>query len=183
MKNIYFGGSRSLPAQAQPYIERVIGASLASGHSISVGCAVGADQQVILAALRSSSFQQVRVFSAFDQAGKGAWSGSAVSTAQAFAQAGGSVAWLAGGPLSAPLVGRLMARSIAGLAGASAAIFFAPGIGSLKVAGVAASRGIPIFAFSKSRPALPRATAGAWGRSAFLEFPCWQFQPAQKDFF
>lgn len=184
MSSIYFGGSRSLPSSALPYVARVVGAVLAGGHVVTVGCATGADAQVIQCALRSSSFQQVRVFAAFGPSGAGSWSGSAVAVVQAWAQAGGSVSWLAGGSLAVPMVARLMARSVAGLAGASAAVFFAPGVGSLKVAGVAVERGIPVFAFCKQAPATgPRGAAGSWVPSSFRGFACWQFQPAQQALF
>ena len=184
MSSIYFGGSRSLAPS--PPVAQVVSAVLASGQSVSVGCATGADQQVVqhfissvCPMLRPLSFSQLRVFAAFSQSGAGSWSGSAVRQVQQFASMGGSVSWLAGGGLQVPIVARLMSRSVAGLAGASAAVFFSPGVGSLKVAGVAVQRGIPVFAFSQSAPGSPRGCAGSWVPSSFQGFPCWQWSSAQ----
>src|SRR3989304_5746589 len=174
MSSVYFGGSRSLPSS--PIVGQVVKAILRSGQSVTVGCATGADQQVIQS-VRPSSFSHLRVFAAFAQSGAGSWSGSAVALVQQFAKAGASVSWLAGGGLQVPIIARLMARSVAGLVGSSAAVFFSPGVGSLKVAGVAVERGIPVFAFG-SKPSAPRGQAGQWGASSFHGFTCWRFKPA-----
>jgi hypothetical protein len=180
--SIYFGGSRSL--SISPLVAQVVAAVLASGQSVNVGCAIGADQQVIQVLCQSSSFSQGRVFAAFASSGAGSWRGSAVAAVQAFERGGGSVSWLAGGSLSVPLVARLMARSVAGLAGASAAVFFEPGVGSLKVAGAAVAKGIPVFAFSSVLPGRPRGAAGQWVASSFMGFSCWQWQgPTQQALF
>jgi hypothetical protein len=162
-------------------VGQVVSAVLASSQSITVGCATGADQQVIQA-VSPSSFSQLRVFAAFAQSGNGSWSGSAVRQVQQFEAMGGYVQWLAGGSLAVPMVARLMSRSVAGLAGASAAVFFSPGVGSLKVAGVAVQRGIPVFAFG-SRPAgSPRGCDGRWVAAQFMGFPCWHWASAQLSF-
>ena len=180
MSSIYFGGSRSL--SPSPLLAQVIGAVLASGAPVHVGCSAGADAQVIACALRSSSFQQVRAFSAFNPSGAGSCSVSAVRVVQAWAQAGGSVSWLAGGSLAVPLSARLIKRSLAGLAGASAAVFFSPGSGSLAVASYAVAAGIPVFAFGSMPAAINRA-AGCWVSSSFAGFPCWQWSAAQMSLF
>ena len=160
MSQVYFGGSRNLQAGTPQaaVIPAVVQAVLAAGHMVSVGCARGGDALVIQS-VRPSSFSHLRVFAAFAQSGAGSWSGSAVALVQQFAQAGASVSWLAGGGLQVPIIARLMARSVAGLVGSSAAVFFSPGVGSLKVAGVAVERGIPVFAFG-SKPSAPRGQAG-----------------------
>ena len=180
MSSIYFGGSRSL--SPSPLLAQVVGAVLASGAPVHVGCSAGADAQVISCAIRSSSFQQVHVFAAFGQGGAGACGVSAVSVVQSWAQAGGSVSWLAGGSLAVPLAARLIRRSLAALAGCSAAVFFAPGSGSLAVAAHAVAAGVPVFAFGSMPAAIPGA-AGAWSASSFFGFTCWQFQPAQQALF
>ena len=179
---VYLGGSRSLAPSIQ--LRQVVIALLSAGQQVHVGCSAGADQQVIQVVLsRPSSFSQLSVHAAFGSGGQGSWSGSAVHAVQSFARAGGSVSWWAGGGQQCPLVARLIQRSIAGLVGASAAVFFQPGPGSLAVASVAVSRGIPVFAFAASAPALPRGVAGAWVRSSFQGFTCWSFQPAQARLF
>lgn len=178
--SIYFGGSRSL--SPSPVLSQVVGAVLASGASVRVGCSAGADQQVISCAIRSRSFSQVSVFAAFGAGGQGSWSGSAVKVVQGFCHGGGSVSWLAGGPLSVPLSARLILRSVAGLRGCSAAVFFSPGAGSLAVAAHAVAAGIPVYAFG-SMPAAPRGCAGAWVASQFFGFSCWLWQSAQPALF
>ncbi len=180
MSSIYFGGSRSL--SPSPLLAQVVAAVLAAGAPVHVGCSAGADAQVVQCALRSASFQQDRVFAAFSSSGAGSWSGSAVAVVQAWAQAGGSVSWLAGGSLAVPMVARLIRRSLAALAGCSVAVFFSPGSGSLAVASHAVKSGIPVFAFGPQPAAIPGA-AGAWSPSSFFGFSCWQFQPAQQSFF
>lgn len=177
--SVYFGGSRSLAPS--PLLAQVVRAVLAAGQSVHVGCSAGADQQVIQGC--SSSFSQARVFAAFSPSGAGAWSGSAVQAVQAWARAGGAVAWLAGGSLAVPLAARLIQRSLAALAGCSAAVFFCPGAGSLAVAAHAIAQGIPVFAFSPAAPAAPRGCAGRWVASSFMGFACWQWQPAQLSLF
>ncbi len=185
---IYFGGSRNLPPLSfAPFFGVIVRRVLRSGQAVHVGCSAGADQLVI-SCIRSSSFPQVRVFSAFSPSGAGSCSVSAVSAVQAFAQAGGSVSWLAGGSLAVPLAGRLIQRSIAGLRGCSAAVFFSPGAGSLAVATHAVAASIPVFAFTlgyhaAEPPAQIPACAGQWVVSSFAGFACWQWSPAQLSFF
>lgn len=188
--SVYFGGSRSLASS--PLLAQVVAAVLASGESVHVGCSAGADAQVIACAHRSASFQQVRVFAAFGAPVPspalvgllfpGSCSVSAVRVVQAWAQAGGSVSWLAGGSLSVPLAARLIRRSLAALAGCSVAVFFTPGSGSLAVAAHAVAAGVPVFAFGSMPAAIPGA-AGSWVPSSFRGFACWQFQPAQQALF
>lgn len=185
MQSVYFGGSRSL--SSLPIIGQVVSAVLSSGALVHVGCSAGADALVI-GALRSSSFSQVRVFSCFSASGAGSWSGSAVSVVQSFASAGGSVSWLAGGSLAVPLRVRLIKRSLAGLAGCSSAVFFSPSSGSLAVAGHAVKAGIPVFCFVGLRgcsvppSGMPAGCAGSWVASSFHGFACWAWQSAQLSF-
>lgn len=177
--SVYFGGSRYL--KSSPIIGQVVSAVLAQGQGVQVGCSAGADALVIQS-VRSSLFSQVRVFTSFASSGAGAWSGSAVSVVRAFASAGGSVSWLAGGSLAVPLAGRLIKRSIAGLQGCSSAVFFSPGSGSLAVAGHAVRLGIPCVAFGACPSAGPAGCAGSWVASSFQGFSCWAWQSAQLSF-
>lgn len=175
--SIHLGGSRSLASS--PIVGQVVRAVLASGQAVHVGCAVGADQQVIQAALGQPS--SLVVFAAFASSGAGAWSGSAVAAVQQAVQAVAAVSWLAGGGLQVPLIGRLMCRSKAALRGCSASVFFlaSPSSrGSLAVAGHAVSVGQPVFAFCAVVPQSPRGCLGSWQPSSFLGFSCWQWQPA-----
>lgn len=179
MQSVYFGGSRSLPSSS--IIGGVVGAVLASGAGLRVGCSAGADALVI-GAVRPSSFSQVRVFACFAPSGAGSWAGSAVSVVQSFAKAGGAVTWLAGGALAVPLRVRLIRRSLAGLAGCSSAVFFAPGSGSLAVAGHAVTQGVPVYVFG-APSGVPAGCAGSWVASSFFGLPCVKWQAAQLSFF
>lgn len=183
MSHIYLGGSRSLPPSNQP-LRAVVSSILASGRAVHVGCATGADQQVIEQVIRSNAIAKARVFAAFASppACAGWWSGSAVQAVLSFAGRGGQVSWLAGGGLQVPLVARLMGRSVAGLRGASAAVFFAPGVGSLKVAAHAVQSKIPVYAFSVHAPQPPRGCSGQWVAAQFAGQFCWSWQSAQLSF-
>ena len=167
--SIYLGGSRHLPPS--PIVAQVVQAIQSSGQ-VHVGCATGADQQVIQAARPSS----LVVFAAFDHLGAGGWTGSAVQVVWQAKKAGASVQYLAGGSLSVPLRARLICRSQTALIGCSAAVFFCPGSGSLAVAAHAVQSGIPVFAFGGPGGSIP-GQAGQWLQSQFCNFPCWQFQP------
>lgn len=181
MQSVYFGGSRSLTSSS--IIPQVVAAVIKAGNLVHVGCSAGADSLVISSAIRSSSFLQVAVFAAFQSSGLGSWALSAVQVVQSFAKAGGVVHWLAGGGLAVPLRARLFSRSLAGLAGCSAAVFFSAGSGSLAVAGAAAARGIPVFCFSSVAPAAPRGAAGSWVAGSFAGFACFVWQSAQQSLF
>ncbi|MFZ6029854.1 MAG: hypothetical protein ACOYYS_19240 [Chloroflexota bacterium] len=167
MSVVLFGGSRSLTPS--PIVAQVVGAHLAAGGQVVTGCAIGADAQVI------QCCPSARVFAAFGPGGAGAWLGSAVAQVAAHP---GRVTWWAGGPVSVPLRARLIKRSIAALAGCSAAVFFEPGPGSLAVAAQAVKRGLPVFAFQGSTPAPVHGAAGCWQPGRFAGFACWQWQPA-----
>lgn len=177
MSSVLFGGSRSLPPSALPLVRAVVGAWLASGGLVSVGCAVGADL-LVLSSVPAGLASRLRVFASFSACGAGAWRGSAVAPVLACARAGVSVSFLAGGSLAVPLIARLMGRSVAALAGCSAAVFFSPGPGSLKVAGVAVARGLPVFAFGACPAGRPRGAAGQWVAASWCGLSCWAWSPA-----
>jgi len=182
MSAIHFGGSRSLTPS--PLVSQVVCAVLASGQAVHVGCAVGADQQVIQAALAAGGHSFLFVFAAFSQGGQGAWSGSAVQAVSQAKQAGFLVHFLAGGSLALPLRARLIRRSQVALHGCSASVFFLASPfspGSLAVAAHAACSGQPVFAFAcgfSGAPVSLRGQAGQWVAASFLGFPCWQWHPA-----
>lgn len=185
---VLVGGSRSLlpSSPAGLACSAFVSSLLAAGGLLHVGCATGADQAALSAAVRavvacrSASFQQVRAFAAFGPGGAGSFSGSAVAAVQAAARAGVPVSWLAGGLLSVPLVARLMARSLAALGGCSAAVFFAPGVGSLKVARAALRAGVPVLVACigvPSAPVLPVTPMVA----SWLGVSFWVYRPAQQQ--
>ena len=165
---VYFGGSRSLsPAASIPLVVRAV---LAAGQSIHVGCQSGADQQVIQSAMSvpcKASF--LVVFAQAPQAG-------APSHVLAAKRAGHLVHFQAGGAV-APVPAQFLLRSLAGLAGCSAAVFFWPGHGSLAVSTHAVHAGQPVFAFGPCPQPVP-GCSGSWVPGSFLGFSCWQWQPA-----
>jgi hypothetical protein len=91
-----------------------------------------------------------------------------VAAVAAHVAAGGSVVWLAGGPLSVALPARLSARTAACVSAASAGLvaFFASPVsrGSLLAASLAAGRSLPVFAFPVGfcGSLLPSLGAGSW---------------------
>ena len=175
--SVLIGGSRSALPGAVPgsFLHDLI----VHSHRLHVGCATGADRQVIsfVHSFRPSILPALRVFAAFSQSGAGSFSGSAVSSVQSFAAAGGWVSWLAGGSLSVPLVARLMSRSLAALQGCAAAVFFQPGVGSLKVARAALKQGIPVLVCQQGCPVAPVLAVPpvvvSWFGMSF-----WLYQPA-----
>lgn len=176
---IMFGGSRTFAARS--LVVSAVSAVLRSGASLSVGCAIGADALVIGAAVGAGAAARLRVSAVFGAGGAGAWSGSAVRVVAAAARAGAAVTWWAGGSAYVPLRARLVQRSAAALAGASAAVFFLSGAGSpgsLSVAALAVKRCMPVFAFCACQPQpLPRCV-GSWVPCQFCSLPAWSWQPA-----
>ena len=161
---VAFAGSRSLPVGFAPLVASVAARVVASGSAVAVGCCVGVDA-VVLSAVPPRS---VLCFAAFAASGAGSCSLSSVAPVRALSKRGGSVSWLAGGVLSAPLPVRLAARTRAVVAAASvcAVVFFASPAsrGSLLAAGAAVRRGLPVFAFACGFPAslLPLLGVGSW---------------------
>lgn len=156
MQKIYFGGSRHLSPTSPTHalIAPVVRAVLASGCSIHVGCQAGADQTVLINALRAPS-----ALSVFAVA-------PTLATAPAFVErayhAGANVTLSAGGT-TAPEKARYLLRSKAAFFGCAQALFFQPGAGSLAVAREARRANLPIFAFNTGgEPAPIPSTAGAW---------------------
>lgn len=194
MSHIYLGGSRSLSpssalwSQAQNLTQHII---YCTPHAVHVGCATGADQAVILALGGGSC--QAHIFAAFgptshslDQLAfplvRGFFSASAVQSVIAAHNLGLSVHWWAGGSFSVPLAARLINRSVAALRGSCAAVFFAPGSGSLTVASHAVKACIPVFAFGDLPAPIP-SCAGQWVASSFMGFACWSWSSAQLSLF
>jgi len=171
--SVYFGGSRHplSNAHAQAQLHAVVRAVIASGSSVHVGCCMGVDRAVIKAA-SPSWFSHLRVFAQFCQSGAGFLQG--VSNPSVHLLPSSIVSFLAGGSLQVPASGRLINRSVAALQGCSAAVFFAPGSGSLAVAAHAVAAGIPVFAFSSYPPALINGQ-GSWLPAVFHGFSCWQW--------
>lgn len=161
---VAFAGSRVLPAPFAPLVARVSCRAVAAGFGVSVGCCVGVDS-VVLASVPSWA---VRCFAAFGVGGVGACSLSAVALVSRLPSRGGVVSWLAGGSLSVPLPARLASRTRAVVASASVAacVFFSSpsSRGSFLAASVAASHGLPVFAFACGfcPSLLPSLGLGSW---------------------
>jgi len=204
MQSVYFGGSRSL-AQGSPAsftLAHVTHAVLLEGHKVHVGCATGADQQVIHYVMQAYSGQftsSLSVFASFGLSGPieqeqsvilgtvhkypfiGYCSASAVHQVMAAHMAGVSVSWWAGGSASVPLAARLIRRSQAAFQGCAEAVFFSPGAGSLAVAGYAVKAGLSVFAFSQSAPAPLAGLRGQWCITWFHGFQCWGWGRLSSD--
>jgi hypothetical protein len=180
-----FGGSRSLSDRFSPFVAGVVSAWRRSGGSVAVGCAAGADAAVLRACFFGlAAGCPVSVFAVGAADGSGFWSGSDLGAVRLAASRGAPVAWLAGGPLSVPLMARLIRRSLAALSGASCACFFLASpssSGSLRVAAAAVAAGLPVFVFSCGFSAAPvplAGVSGAWVPASFCGFNCWRWSPA-----
>lgn len=193
MANIYFGGSRHSQNINPSQIAQVVGAVVAAGSSVHVGCQLGADQAVVslFQDLQNSRFSSsLHVFSVTPSLFSLPVTHRHISKAY---HLGASVTFSAGGT-SAPTKARYLLRSIAAFQGCSAAVFFNPGSGSLAVArefiahflkrGVHPCNGIPLFAFSQAAPAPVPSVSGSWVASSFAGFSCWQWvAPVQISLF
>lgn len=181
-------GSRSLPVGGLALVGSVSRSLVASGCSLVVGCASGADS----ACFSSVPVQSVRVLAAFGPGGAGAAGRvSAVSQLSAFVRGGGGVSWWAGGGASVPVRRRLAARSRAVVSAASSGLvvfFSSPSSrGSALAARFAVSRGLPVVAFAVGFPPsrLPSLGAGAWSSvgGAGPWAGAWRWVPGQAALF
>lgn len=179
---VYVGGSRNLSSTlaAHTVVKFALAASKA-GFAFHVGCASGADAALLSCLpLSITHHSRCRVFAQFSSSGQGAFKSSAVQAVKRAASFGVPVRYLAGGSLSVPVSARLIRRSLAGLAGAGVAVFFAPGVGSLSVARHAIAQGIPVLVWSQVFPSsIPSAKTPV--RVSFFGLTFWFFEPAQKN--
>lgn len=180
--SVYFGGSRHLRPGAH-IVRDVVQAVIRSGCAVQVGCQVGADAQVISAALGQNAAHRLSVFSVCHDLNR------APSHVQSAAWRGAQVVLGAGGPETIPAPARLLRRSIAAFQGCGQAVFFFPGPGSLAVARECIKSGLPVFAFSEALPAAVPEIPGTWqpvessSYYAVFSVQCWAWQPAQKSLF
>jgi hypothetical protein len=161
-------GSRALPAAGSALVVRVASDLAAGGASLAVGCCSGADAALLSAVPGSVPPSMVHCFAAFGPGGEGVGPFSAAAAVQAFAAAGGSVSWWAGGPASVQLRSRLAGRTRAVIGAADAglvAFFGSPSSrGSLFACRCALSRGLPVVVFPVgfSAAELPSLGLGSW---------------------
>ena len=187
MIKIHFGGSRDLSDDFYPQVAQVIGAVMQMGCFVNVGCATGADEAVIEAALGCDP-SRLSVFAQFSETGEGSFSASAYVPVLAAKKAGAPVSFLAGGHLGIPLNHRLMLRSLVALSGCAGSVFFLSSSfspGSLKVAASAVKKNQIVYAipcgFSGS-PVPLRHVPGSWQESQFFGTPCFQWFTGQPLF-
>ena len=183
-------GSRALSGAGLALVGPVCRSVVASGRSLVVGCATGADAAVLSAGLPVSA---VRCFAAFGSGPcyAGAWRGSATPAVGRYAASGGRVVWLAGGPVSVPLRARLASRTSAVVSAASAGcvVFFGSPVsrGSALAGRLAVGRGLPVFGFPLgfSGGFLPSLGSGFWlpfnGSGPWVS--AWVWQSSQLGFF
>jgi hypothetical protein len=161
-------GSRTLPASGSALVVRVASDLAAGGASFVVGCCSGADAALLSAVPGFLPPSLMRCLAAFGPDGMGAGPASAVAQVSAFAAAGGSVQWWAGGPASAPLRSRLAdrTRAVIGSANAGLVVFFGSpsSRGSLLACRCAVAKGLPVLAFPVGfyGSKLPALGAGFW---------------------
>lgn len=178
--SVHFGGSRSLQPSSQ--LELVVKLTLAAGCSIHVGCAAGADAQVVYATLAAGvDLDRLQVFCVGGPRASGGWPYPRLSPPPWVSLANACSRWWAGGGPSLPLRARLIRRSLSALAGCSVSIFFLSGPsshGSLAVAAHAV-KSMPVFAFCKVQPdplGAP-APAGSWLPAELYGLSCWRWSP------
>lgn len=161
-------GSRHLPASGSSLVVRVASDLAAGGASFVVGCCSGADAALLSAVPGFLPPSLVRCLAAFGPGGVGSGPASAVAQISAFAGAGGSVQWWAGGPASAPLRSRLAdrTRAVIGSTDSGLVVFFGSpsSRGSLLACRCALSRGLSVLAFPVGfcSSKLPALGAGFW---------------------
>jgi hypothetical protein len=187
MIKIHFGGSRSLSASYFPLVAEVVSVPMQLGCYVNVGCAVGADEAVIEAALGCDP-SRLSVFAQFSAFGEGSFSGSAYVPVVAAKKEGAQVSFLSGGPLSLPLKARLMRRSKVALSGCAGSVFFLSkpfSPGSLKVAAEAVKKNQIVYVIPcgfSGAPAPLRSVSGSWCESHFFGFPGFQWFTGQPLF-
>ncbi len=189
MCSVYFGGSRVF--NSSNVVFHVVKAALLAGHSVRVGCSVGADSAVIKSVLSLGFSLRLHVFAIGTPSGQGFLPAvSACGAVRMAKRSGALVSWLAGGSLAVPARARLAVRTRQALSGARLACFFlSPGAsasgGSLQAAAQAVRRGLSTFVFSCGfgQPPALQGLAGRWVRSSLWGFPCWFWWVAQKSLF
>lgn len=175
-KRIYFGGSRHSRNIDPAQIAQVVGAVVAAGHAVHVGCQFGADQAV-LQYLRTHAPHSGHVFTV----GENLAADQNHHVVHAI-HCGVKATYAAGGT-SAPMHARYLLRSIAAFQGCAVAVFFSPGAGSLAVARECVRSGLPVYAFGVQPFAIP-SVSGYWVPCLFYGFSCWQWHaPTQPALF
>lgn len=194
---IGISGARSLNAQQLAVVQHVARQAAQTGI-VYTGCAVGAD-----AAAWAGAYKKTHIFAAGNVRGEGFPAKMPPDHLQRAAMADCNITWLAGGPLSLPLVARLARRSLAMVravakAGGSLVAFpaspcppraFGPGpfpscgSGTWSTVGAAALLGVPVFVVCSARPSADLPVAGVWTPALVFGVAGWAFVPAQTKTF
>ena len=167
MKNpiVAFGGSRDLSLDWLPTVRRVVSAVHSTGHTMVVGCCVGADEYVLESVidigLPSSA---LKCLTLCDCSGEGGCSLTAISAVERYAQYSSNVVFSAGGDAHIPLKARLVGRthSVVRSADKAMILFFSDStsIGTVGAGRMAVKRGLTVVGFGSRR--LPSLGAGDW---------------------
>ena len=173
MALVAFAGSRSLAGrEVENLVRSLVGSVVRAGRQIAVGCAVGADQMALEAALANGA--KPTVFAAFGSDGYGSWKGSAVATvrkaARTLENSGGKIHWWAGGGRFVPLTQRLSRRTLAMVAEVAASgpgnglvAFLTPDSkGTLLTIREAVRLEVPVVVFLVAGAQLPTVQGGSW---------------------
>ena len=193
-------GARSLNATQLSTVQEIAQQAAHAG-SVYTGCALGADAAAVAGARAASS--ALRIFAVGAPDGTGFPRGYVPRHVETLgAQPGVCVSWLAGGPLSVPLVARLARRSLAMLravavAGGALVAFPAAsapprafgsgpfpscGSGTWSTIAAAVLLNLPVFVVFPSVPLAAQAVGGYWSASSLFGCAGWWYVPAQGLF-
>lgn len=191
MKNfVLFGGSRLLPQAFVSVVAVAVRLAARNDYGISTGCARGADQFALEAAVSHGA--DVRLACIGTPDGDGFWTGSAdIRILNAAKSRGADVTWQAGGNGSIPFRARLLRRSIKALEGCCSAIFFVSSPhsgGSMAVAreAIKAGQRVTMVCCGFEGPPVELDATGAW-----VSHPTnwgeningWRWMPTQLELF
>lgn len=157
-QSLTIAGSRSIPAAFVDRIERMAAALARAGRNITTGDATGVD--AIFAQYAN------QIYAIFDKTGKGAISASNVAGVLSAEQRGATVNYLSGGPLTTPVVARLVNRSKQTATASDTILGLFTGEiskGTTNELVTAAKAGKNVFALSTAGNQLPRLSkTGHW---------------------
>jgi hypothetical protein len=187
-------GARSLNAAQLATVQDITRQAARVG-SVYTGCATGADAAALAAANIHAHCFAVGASNGAGFPGRGL-----PPHIIAAVKWENKITWLAGGPLSVPLVARLARRSLAmvralALAGGALVAFpasprppryFGPGpfpscgSGTWATVAAAARLSVPVFVVWPVAPSAVLPTAGAWVQATLFGVACWAFVPAAR---
>jgi hypothetical protein len=189
-------GARALPLATKATVQGMAYRAALGGTFVVTGCAAGADAAAVAGTLAVGG--GLLVFAVGTRTGAGFPRGFVPRhLAGIETQAGVVLFWLAGGPLTVPLVARLARRSLAVVqylakhGGTLAAFPAAPrpprpfgsgpfpscGSGTWSTVAAAALKGVPVFVAGPVAPSAVLPVAGVWQPAYLHAVAGWSFVP------